>query len=358
MDKITELTPEQEKLREEYFEEGLRRGRDCTPIDEGSAAPIFGEIYEQVDRKQPEVLYFDSPISCRLAYTFMEQYRGRDMDAWRKLKRSFPDSDLDWDSVYDQIHKGFRELNGLPWRAVWKHGWCLLEGASDDENAAIWKQILTTCKKRIRSVGVGKLFEGQHWLHWHFFYRFCREIGVVFEEKQNTILDIWDKESHLHWWWPYEDVVIACRKPEALRLDPEGRLHSENRPAVEYADGFNLFFWHGTFVPGDWILNPKSVDASLALTWENVEQRRCLSEILGWDKVLEQIGYEEISEDWRGILVEVKKEPLRGERFVIVLCPTDRIFAFPVPARFKTAHDAIAFTYGRNPEHFHPVEES
>ena len=51
-----------------------------------------------------------------------------------------------------------------------------------------------------------------------------------------------------------------------------------------------------------------SLDPAIALTWENVEQRRCAAEIIGWDRVLNELPIRPIDTDpdpQVGALIEV-----------------------------------------------------
>ena len=98
-----------------------------------------------------------------------------------------------------------------------------------------------------------------------------------------------------------------------------------------------------------WIPAPKTIDARLALTWENVEQRRCLAEIIGWERVIEQLKPKTINTDKDpqiGTLLEVDLPGSGRERFIQVRCGTGRYFVLPVPPEMTSAAQANAWTYG------------
>ncbi|WP_156829767.1 DUF6745 domain-containing protein [Methylovulum miyakonense] len=163
-------------------------------------------------------------------------------------------------------------------------------------------------------------------------------------------LDILEKLSTIPGWtWWHSDVFVVSQKPCLLKLDNEGRLHSENTPAIQYRDGWSLYYWHGVTVPENWIMDKGSIDPVTALTWENVEQRRCAAEIIGWDKVLSQLNPTVIDTDsdpMIGQLLEVDLPDSGAEKFLKVLCGTGRHFCLPVPPEMKTAMQASAWTYG------------
>lgn len=148
-------------------------------------------------------------------------------------------------------------------------------------------------------------------------------------------------------------LVIGVCMPEA-HLDEDARIHRESGPAIVWGDD-KYYWWHGTEVPAEWIEDKENVDPSLALTWDNVEQRRALSEILGWDKVLELLDCNILQEDGFGELMEVDLPDAGQSRFVRVKCATGRVFCLPVPNEMNTAHQAVAWSYGiTDPDEYDP----
>lgn len=149
------------------------------------------------------------------------------------------------------------------------------------------------------------------------------------------------------WIWTFDELAIVTSKPTKIKFDDRELLHCENGPAVEYADGLKIYSWHGTSIPAEWI--EEGVTPTIALTWENVEQRRCACEILGWAKILNELGAVVIDQDIDpeiGTLVEVNIPEIGKERFIRVQCGTKREFALPVPPNINTALGAQAWMVG------------
>ena len=182
-------------------------------------------------------------------------------------------------------------------------------------------------------------------------------------------------------------------RPEFIKFDDQKRLHSETGPAILYRDGLSIYAWHGIRIPSDWlnevdeeatkaemdewmsqydslknsgqltpelekmhmnikptpILKKKSIlTPKIALTWTNIEQRRCACEILGWDRILDELNAKTIDEDddpMIGKLVQVNIPDIGKEKFLRVVCGTGRKFAIPVPPNMKTALEANAWTF-------------
>lgn len=90
------------------------------------------------------------------------------------------------------------------------------------------------------------------------------------------------------WWWAMNDIAVLTRPPVTLRKDPDGQLHSEDGPAMQYQDGFSIYAWHNTLVPADLIESGWTPER--IMKEPNTEIRRCAIERLGWDTYIEQAG--------------------------------------------------------------------
>lgn len=92
--------------------------------------------------------------------------------------------------------------------------------------------------------------------------------------------------KEIGWWWPMTEAVVMTERPTLISRDKEGRLHNENGPALDYADGYALWAWHGTRVPKGLIMGEWTI--SDILNERNTEIRRCAIEARGWDKFIEE----------------------------------------------------------------------
>ena len=166
------------------------------------------------------------------------------------------------------------------------------------------------------------------------------------------------------YWWPFRNVVVLTERPSSVRADAASRPHAASGPAVAYPDGSGIYAWHGTAVPREWIESkPEDLDPMLALVWSNLEQRRCLAEIVGWARVLEKLAPRVVDrhpDPEVGTLLEadlptgdrfVRTAP---QRFLLVKCGTGRTFALPVPREVQTALAANAWTYGLEASEYAP----
>jgi hypothetical protein len=144
---------------------------------------------------------------------------------------------------------------------------------------------------------------------------------------------------------------------EDIHRDDLNRPHRQTGPSNSWPDGFKLWYWHGVRVPRVWIEDPSSVPVKLALTWPNIEQRRCLAEIVEWVNVLKDLNHRVIDQDpdpMIGTLIEVDLPDSPRERFLLVTCGTGRNYALPVSSEAKTAREANASTYKLSAEELNP----
>jgi len=136
-------------------------------------------------------------------------------------------------------------------------------------------------------------------------------------------------------------------------------LHSETGAAILYPDGWGIHAWHGTRIPAEWIEKRDTLDPGTALTWRNIEQRRAVAEIIGWERVLQQLQVRTINKHKNpeiGTLLEVDLPDAPAQRFLRVRCPTGRVFALPMPSNCRTAIEAQALSYGVDEETIKQLE--
>ncbi|MCU0537771.1 MAG: hypothetical protein MUD14_28120 [Hydrococcus sp. Prado102] len=50
------------------------------------------------------------------------------------------------------------------------------------------------------------------------------------------------------WLIPFEDVCLVCDRPITMSLDEQNSLHAEGKPALQYADGYKLYSYHGVTI--------------------------------------------------------------------------------------------------------------
>ena len=309
--KIESLTPEQIARFPEFRDRWLRIGLATAPCDRKAIESAVDAAYDVAGLPPPKLkLWLRSPVEGAVAAAMMKD----------KCVRAQVG-----DRVGDQV-----------WAQV-----------GDQVRAQVWDQVGAQVGAQVWD-RVGAALYGHHEANWLAFYAYFGEVLGIDVGKLRGLMDM----AQCGWWWAFEGVAILTERPIALHRDERGRLHHPTQAAIEYADGFGVYAWHGTRVPSEW-MRPEGRDPRLALTWENVEQRRALAEMVGWDRVLECLSPTVIDEDSDpqvGTLLRVDLPDSPGEQFLRVRCGTGRSFVLPVPASCRTALEANASTYDVSPE--------
>ena len=227
----------------------------------------------------------------------------------------------------------------------------------------VWSQVGETVRSQVReqvqsAVGakvgsqvrlVSNSRGGSFWASWCAYISFLRDVVGW----RGSTLDRFEIEEAIikscGWVWWHEDVLAISDRPSIIKRDNAGRLHCDDGPAIAYRDGWAVYSWHGVAVPSEWIENKSSLTPAVALTWSNIEQRRAACEMVGWHRIVDELGGVTISKHKNpqiGSLVEVTIPEIGKERFLRVKCGTGRDFAIPVPPDMETALQANAWTYG------------
>lgn len=168
--------------------------------------------------------------------------------------------------------------------------------------------------------------------------------------------------THTAGWWLFRGVALLCRPPMRITFDPERRLHASDGMAVEYADGWGVYAWHGVNVPRQVICAPDSLTPEQILSERNVEVRRIMIERFGVDRLLSRARAKCLDMDQDGrrslfLLPMHDDEPLVAVR---VHCPsTGQVYFLRVPPEVRTCRAAVAWTFGfEQVEEYRPIVET
>ena len=126
-----------------------------------------------------------------------------------------------------------------------------------------------------------------------------------------------------------------------------------------YADGLRRWHWRGLLVERRLIENPETITVSEIESQGNLELRRCLLERYGMDRYLSDSGANEVQRDEYGVLYRH-----RDMAFVLVengsteADGTRRKYVIGVDPQSRTAHEAVASTYGMTASEYAPEKRT
>ncbi|MFN4299172.1 MAG: DUF6745 domain-containing protein [Thermaurantimonas sp.] len=162
------------------------------------------------------------------------------------------------------------------------------------------------------------------------------------------------------------ETALVLRWPDAFETMADGTLHSSVGPALRWA-AERHYFYSGWKIQPEFYENPKLVKPGTVLGESNVEKRRAYMELLGTSRYAELLDLEikDQSIDRYGNLIELYRTRTIDElardhlQFVKVTCPsTGRNYMLCVPPTIATAREAVAWTFGKRPDDYNPLEET
>ncbi len=215
------------------------------------------------------------------------------------------------------------------------------------------------------SVGasVGDSGYGQHDAAWLASYAYFREV-VGLREQTEKLLDHIELAQSAGWYLPYTSICLVSERHSLLERDGRGRLHSLTGPAVAYPDGWQIYSVHGVRVPADIIETRDSITPERIEKETNAEVRRVLIELFGFDRYLHQGNFRLEQHDDFGRLYRKKVQGEPDMVFVRVVNSTPepdgsfKEYVLPCRSGVKTAHEAVAASFGLDVKTYNPFQES
>jgi len=345
--KIEKLTPEQEAelpaFRQKYLDIACGGSRINREVLQGH----LSDAYALIGKPAPALFIFDSPAACMLAIKIFKM-GGKGLS---QLGGQL------WGQLGDQLGDQLRgQLGGQLGGQLWGQ-------LGDQLGDQLWDQLRGQLGDQLGDQLWGQnIFDpnflwGSQDLYWLAFYRFGQKIGAKYTEETARRLGVMEGiSSQCEWWWPFDGIVIASEKPHTVRWDEGRRLHCEDGPAIEYADGYALYAWHGARLPEHWVVNRATVDPTEILRCQNVEQRAAGAACIGWPRMLSALDYKTIDHDpdpSHGDLIELRLDGLpEPGRFLKAECPRNGTIVEGVPRNIKTVLEAQAWRVGLTPSEF------
>ncbi|MEG4145013.1 leucine-rich repeat domain-containing protein [Microcoleus sp. Pol12B5] len=182
----------------------------------------------------------------------------------------------------------------------------------------------------------------------------CREIylselyisslGVNISQKAQEILRCQKLLfEHCGWIFPFEKFCAVCDRPRHLRFDSQNRLHAEGEPAIEFADGWNFYYYHGVTLPEEYgKFHPNQWQSQWLLTEENAELKRVLIEGIGYERICQELQAKQIDSWQKYALLQIDDADVEPICLLKMTCPSTRfIHALRVPPNLTSAREAI-----------------
>ena len=377
MQKIKELTKEQEAYLPVFRDEWLKVGLSTKSIEKAKADKAISNLYAAGGLEQPMIMHFQSPWQCIMAINFLQKFgelpKANLGDNLRdNLRANLRDNLRDnlganlWANLGDNLWANLGDnLGANLWANLGDNLWANLGDNLRDNlwanlGANLWANLGDNLWANLRDNlwANSKFIDTWFWAgqdaSWLAFYEFGEKIGVEYGKKDHFHAYI-NFAKTCGWGYFYPGIAIVSDRPEIIKKDDEARLHCEDDPALKFRDGYSVYCWHGQNIPADWIEKPDCLTPEMAITWENVDQRSAACEILGWHHIINSLDAKIIDEDKDpqiGRLVEINLPDHGRQKFIHAKCGTGREVAVMADANAKTIIEAQAASYGLKADEF------
>ena len=353
---ITELTPEQEALIPDYRDKRRKIALSTERIDEQKATEAIKAGYNFFDSEVPDIEFFDSPKA-----------------ALKELSDIYYDY-KDFSILCDLRHP----LINYPYER--SHNTCTME-----ERTVIEQDILKIVLEQHYNIHTRLeleldldeefLIPDEHMLggiQTDFsiaeccFYDFCISV-LKLPHNQQKWKAFRNIVQNCGWVFDYNNICLISNRPTSLSFDEQNNLHESNgKTAIEYADGFKVYAHHGTWIPEKYGQVPSSQwKSQWLLSEENAELKRILIQVIGYNKICEELGAIELDSWNEYTLLKIENyteinnshnsqnnsEPMH---LLKMTCPsTEHIHFLRVPPDITSARVGITWiNWGVDPEEF------
>jgi hypothetical protein len=191
----------------------------------------------------------------------------------------------------------------------------------------------------------------------------------------------------------HEEFCIVSDFPAEIHKDEQHRPHNDAGPSHRWRDGWSLWYIHGVRVTEQIVMHPETLTVAQIDAEENAEVRRVMLERFGMSRYIIESGSKVQHRDDFGLLYRreiANDEPLVMVRVLNATPEPDgsltteeaieifggekvrfqlKILGWDKPARWKeywlrvppnmqTAHEAVAWTFGKTPATYNPDWET
>lgn len=382
--KMKKLTPEQEALIPVYRDKWRKIALSTERIDRAKAESAIKAAYIANGKPEPEVQFYSSPcVVWKSLSCYWQDYYGNRLRAIAGLPLTeIPENQLESYELGKRLFK-FNPIAGLDFSSFTSLQ-RPLELESHFENL-VPRSLIEQLDRQSQSVrgdvcytcgGIDFFIMMDSWKNLIVGNKFCLWTRPEVLAGEAALLDFsfsvlnypYDREKgeilqelivNCGWIYAYEKTCIVCDRPIKLSFDSQDCLHAEGKPAIQFADGWGFYSYHGVTLPEKYgAVPPKEWQSQWVLQEQNSEFRRALIQGIGYLRVCEELQATEL-DSWAEYTLlkidEVIDDRLRQPFYLLKMtCPsTGFIHAMRVPPDMRSAREAIRWVnWGIDPQEF------
>jgi hypothetical protein len=344
---LNKLTKKQERLMIEVRNEWLDRIFKCkVKKEDARCVELVKWLYKISNLKEPLVVFLDSPLAI--------QYGANQSQVWSQVEsqvRSQVESQVRsqvWSQVESQVESQVRSQVGSQVRSqVWSQVWSQVGSQVRSQvGSQVWSQVGSQELKVFEFCYYGDVWD----YGWISFYDFFGRLGIKNENlelfKELMTYDIFTMIQ-------LDGICFISRHPEHILRDTENRMHSIEKSAIRFKDGYEQHYIHGVYFDKDlWErLVGKKMSFKEIASLKNIEQRIIALKLYGPENLLKEVRAELLDKSERGNEL-YGIDSLIGGRTLKLLkysCPsTNRLYVSFVPDEHTKADSAMAWKFSIN----------
>lgn len=167
-------------------------------------------------------------------------------------------------------------------KAIWKKKRDAVDGAVGGAVDGAVNTAISIAKKAGVTLSWHYWFGGQFWVggwYWgvtfvNFFFDICKlKLSKDIMERALAYQKVCESVNYI---WTNSNFVIVCERPIRIERNAEGRLHSNKNKAIEYSDGYGLYYIHGVKFTEEQFNKIKDASISEIISWKDIDQRSAL----------------------------------------------------------------------------------
>jgi hypothetical protein len=302
---IEQLTAQQQALIPVYREKWRKIALSTEPIDREKAVESVRFAYAALGYKEPQIIICDSPRAAfdRIFIPIFETCQ--ESPSWRNISQEIT-TVLGRDLTYKMLAQ----------MVTRKEEFFLFDMLNAEVYIFLRDQLLDYFNLLLglafgsleRSIDYGKrqINVSYKWHErWREFDRFARhqyhDINKYFFASiyRGALSDFYisvlngDRDpvkwrafqllvAHCGWIYPFKNTCIICDRPRILSFDSQHRLHAEGGPAIQFADGYSLYAYHGFTLPEKYgKIHPNEWRSEWILSEDNTNLKEFLIQTIG-----------------------------------------------------------------------------
>jgi hypothetical protein len=343
---INELTPEQKALIPFYREKWQKIALSTERIDREKAAEAAKYAYKIMGFDEPKIIFYDSPHAALKDFLIQldeSLFNNKAYEFERKILLSVA-GQIQNKIINEKLNILSRQESiNLQYDIIEMFAWTVpkaIQQSLDKFNVSIFDiNYISSCS----------------WISDAIYIDFCiSELKCSICQQDWLILQ--NIIKYCPWIFLDKDIAIICDRPLHFRFDNQNQLHAEGEPAIEFADGYSIYSYHGVTLPEKYgKVHPQQWQPQWLLTETNAELRRVLIQGIGYARICQELQAVEL-DTWTEYTLLQIDNPVDVEPIFLLkmTCPsTGFIHVLRVPPQTKSAREAIRWVnWGVDPEDF------